>query len=196
MWLVSSCCGFCQIHWSQVLSWEWRCSWSSADRRCSNYIWVINSFIAYRGATYIRGFTVTTLPLTVKSRTSGIGALSHRSCQTRNFKMEVSLSLRKMRKRFQTPLECHKFLMSSLSLLPWKWDLTKNIISTTDAIHKYNSHPSVEKIKTYYNGDINILFHTIDVNTVMLMIGNINPRKATGYDNIPGKAIKIAHHEL
>ena len=30
-----------------VLSWEWRCSWSSADRRCSNYIWVINNFIAY-----------------------------------------------------------------------------------------------------------------------------------------------------
>ena len=27
--------------------WEWRCSWSSADRRCSNYIWVINNFIAY-----------------------------------------------------------------------------------------------------------------------------------------------------
>ena len=25
------------------LSWEWRCSWSSADRRCSNYIWVINN---------------------------------------------------------------------------------------------------------------------------------------------------------
>ena len=46
------------IHWSQVLSWEWRCSWSSADRRCSNYIWVINNFIAYKGGTYIRGFTV------------------------------------------------------------------------------------------------------------------------------------------
>ena len=35
------------IQWSQVLSWEWRCSWSSADRRCSNYIWVIDNFIAY-----------------------------------------------------------------------------------------------------------------------------------------------------
>ena len=49
------------IHWSQVLSWKWRCSWSSADRRCSNYIWVINNFIAYWGATYIRGFTVDSL---------------------------------------------------------------------------------------------------------------------------------------
>ena len=34
-----------------------RCSWSSTDRRCSNYIWVINTFIAYYGATYIRGLT-------------------------------------------------------------------------------------------------------------------------------------------
>ena len=58
MFLVSSCRCLRSMHWSQVLSWEWRCSWSSADRRCSNYIWVINNFIAYEGATYIRGFTV------------------------------------------------------------------------------------------------------------------------------------------
>ena len=58
MFLVSSCSWLRSIHWSQVLSWEWRCSWSSADRRCSNYIWVINNFIAYYGSTYIRGFTV------------------------------------------------------------------------------------------------------------------------------------------
>ena len=41
-------------------SWEWWCSWSSADRWCSNYIWVINNFFAYQGASYIRGFTVVT----------------------------------------------------------------------------------------------------------------------------------------
>ena len=41
-----------------VKSREWRCSWSSADRRCSNYIWVVDNFIAYQGVTYIRGFTV------------------------------------------------------------------------------------------------------------------------------------------
>ena len=41
-----------------MLSREWRCSWSSADRRCSNYIWVIANFIAYWGASYIRDFTV------------------------------------------------------------------------------------------------------------------------------------------
>ena len=58
MFLVSPCSCLRSIHWSHVLSWEWRCSWSSAARRCSNYIWVINNVIAYWGATYIRGFTV------------------------------------------------------------------------------------------------------------------------------------------
>ena len=52
------CSCLCSIHWSQVLSWEWRCSWSSADRRCSDYIWVIDNFIAYKGASYIRDLTV------------------------------------------------------------------------------------------------------------------------------------------
>ena len=42
----------CQVHWSQVLSQEWRYSWSSVDRQCSYYIWVINNFIAYYGALY------------------------------------------------------------------------------------------------------------------------------------------------
>ena len=58
MILVSSCSCLCPIHWSHVSSWEWRCSWSSADRRCSNYIWVIKIFIAFSSASYIRGFTV------------------------------------------------------------------------------------------------------------------------------------------
>ena len=45
MFLVSSCSWLCPIHWSQPLSLEWSCGWSSADRRCSNFIWVINNFI-------------------------------------------------------------------------------------------------------------------------------------------------------
>ena len=58
IFLVLSCSCFYAIYWSQVLSRIWRCSWSSADRRCSNYIWVITNFVAYQGATYIRGLTV------------------------------------------------------------------------------------------------------------------------------------------
>ena len=47
MFLVSPCSRLCRVHWSQVLSREWRCSWSSASRRCLNYVWMINSFNAY-----------------------------------------------------------------------------------------------------------------------------------------------------
>ena len=54
MLLVSSGSCLYPIRWSQMLSWEWRCSWSSADRRYSNYIWVINNLIAYWSAPYIR----------------------------------------------------------------------------------------------------------------------------------------------
>ena len=58
MFLVSSRSCLCPIHWSQVFSREWRCNWSSVDRRCSNFIWVIKNCFAYCGASYIRGSTV------------------------------------------------------------------------------------------------------------------------------------------
>ena len=57
--LVLSCSCLCPIHWSQMLSWEWRCSWSSVDRRCSNFIWAINKFMTSKGSSYIKGLTVT-----------------------------------------------------------------------------------------------------------------------------------------
>ena len=44
--------------WKPGVKLERRCSWSSADRRCSNHIWVVNNFIAFSGAPYIRGLTV------------------------------------------------------------------------------------------------------------------------------------------
>ena len=58
MILVSSCSCLCPLHWNQGLSREWRCSWSSADRRWSNYIWVINDYIADKCGSYIRGVAV------------------------------------------------------------------------------------------------------------------------------------------
>ena len=50
--LVNSSC-LCPIHWSRALRREWRCSWSSANRRCSSYNRVFSNFIANSGATYI-----------------------------------------------------------------------------------------------------------------------------------------------
>ena len=53
-----ACSCLCLVHLSQVFSREWRCSWSSAGRRCSNYVWMINNFNAYLEATYIRSLMV------------------------------------------------------------------------------------------------------------------------------------------
>ena len=58
MFVALSCRCLCPVHWSQVLSREWRCSWSSADRRWSNYICVINNFIAYTCVLFIRDLMV------------------------------------------------------------------------------------------------------------------------------------------
>ena len=58
MFLVLSSSGLWSIHWSQVLSWEWRCSWSSADRWCSNYIWVIKNLINKTKVCHIKGLAV------------------------------------------------------------------------------------------------------------------------------------------
>ena len=60
---MTSCRCPCPIYWSHVLSREWRCSWSSADRRCSNNIWVINNYISYYGAAYIRHLMVVYLSM-------------------------------------------------------------------------------------------------------------------------------------
>ena len=57
MILISSWNRLCPTLWSQVLSREWRYSWGSADRRCSNYIWVIDNLIAHKGAPYIKDLT-------------------------------------------------------------------------------------------------------------------------------------------
>ena len=53
IFFVSSNSWLCPIHWSQVLNREWRCSCSSADRRCSKYICVINNLIGYKGAAIL-----------------------------------------------------------------------------------------------------------------------------------------------
>ena len=65
------------------------------------------------------------------------------------------------------------------------------IISAADAIHKHKEHPNVEKIRREFDEIIGEFdFRPVTVDLVMQNIKNINPKKATGYDNIPGKMIK------
>ena len=51
----------------------------------------------------------------------------------------------------------------------------EDIVSVTDAINEYNTHPSIEKIKEYYKNDIRYFdFQTVDADTVMLMLKNLD----------------------
>ena len=71
------------------------------------------------------------------------------------------------------------------------------IISAADAIRKHKAHPSVEKIRRELDeiyGEFYLRSVTVDL--VLQNIKNINPKKATGYDNIPRKMIKIAYREM
>ena len=76
MFLISISICLCAIYWSQVLSREWRCSWSSTSRQWSKYIWVINSFIAYYCAPYMRDLMV----IDVKSKLVQVMAWCHQAC--------------------------------------------------------------------------------------------------------------------
>ena len=70
----------------------------------------------------------------------------------------------------------------------------EDIASVPQAIDEYADHPSVILIKRHYdNGIENFDFHSVDANDVMIILKNINPTKATGYDLIPGQLIRIAH---
>ena len=62
---------------------------------------------------------------------------------------------------------------------------------------KHENHPSVVKIFEKYSGNRNdFTFHKVNPHEIMLKLKRVNPRKATGYDNIPGKLIRLAHREL
>ena len=54
---------------------EWKCSWSSADGWWSNYIWVINNFIACWDMSNIRGLTV--IPQILKALRSHLNIFQH-----------------------------------------------------------------------------------------------------------------------
>ena len=72
---------FVQSIGARCSSWEWRRSWSSTDRQCSSYIWVMNNLIAYWGAPYIRELTALELFVGVGVGGGG-GALVHWSLIT------------------------------------------------------------------------------------------------------------------
>ena len=72
-----------------------------------------------------------------------------------------------------------------------------SITSVNSAISKHSSHSSVLKIRERFKeAEKTFSFECVDSQTVMLCLKNLNPRKAIGYDCIPGKILKLACREL
>ena len=70
------------------------------------------------------------------------------------------------------------------------------ITSVSDAVAKHISHPCVVKIRDKYYMGSSFSFKQVTESSIALFLRKINPRKALGYDHIPGKIIRIAHQEL
>ena len=63
-----------------------------------------------------------------------------------------------------------------------------NISSTSDAINKHATHPSVQKIREVYGKDVPSFHFKCN------KLRNIDLNKSAGYDNIPGKLTLIFAH--
>ena len=71
------------------------------------------------------------------------------------------------------------------------------IIDTRSSIDKHAAHPSIEAIKNKHgNISDSFQFHLVSENYIEKKLQKINIRKATGFDNIPGKILKLGSSEL
>ena len=127
MFTVSSCSCLSPIQWSHVLSREWRCSWSSADRWCSNYIWVIDNFIAYQGVTYIRDLTagLGSIPFFQFNSNSNSVIFNSNSNSTTHKKFQFQFQFQFQ--RFQFQFQFRRFQIPAISIEFWKWPLVPSL---------------------------------------------------------------------
>ena len=71
------------------------------------------------------------------------------------------------------------------------------ISSVNASVDIHSGHPSILKIKEkYHEANNSFSFQLVSPSTVRTYLKSFNPRKATGFDNIPGKLLRLAHEEL
>ena len=68
-------------------------------------------------------------------------------------------------------------------------------LDINDIIFKYNDHESVKLIKDMDNGDTFAL-KTLTVKQIYDILSKVNPKKATGFDELPPKLLYLARNEL
>ena len=71
------------------------------------------------------------------------------------------------------------------------------IISADEAMSTHQNHPSVIQIREKHSKLYNSFSsHAVNPEEIMVYLKQFNIKKATGYDNILGKIIPLAHKEL
>ena len=150
--LVSSCNCLFPIHRSQVLSREWRCIWSSADRRCSNYIWVINNLLPTKVWLIVEVLLYLTLDATKYLQMANTQDTIYFLFIGAHFQRFWSTDLKQHYKRCQTEkLKPLSLVMPATKSITTEsaWDFAESgwsILMTSDWIGKMPSNPLPAKL--------------------------------------------------
>ena len=86
--------------------------------------------------------------------------------------------------------------VSSIAEYIGKPDYIKDNESIESVIERHSNHPSVLQISQNFNVIDTFEFTTVAEVQVEKQIKSVNPKKATGYDQIPPRIIKLCHKEL
>ena len=108
-----------------------------------------------------------------------------------------TISLIENGKIVNTPSEVAEIFNNHYSSIASSIGFDDKIDSVEDSIEKHKNHPSIAKIREKHP-DLcdNFTFRSVSEDTVCGYLKRFDSKKATGYDNIPGRIIKLACNEI
>ena len=89
-----------------------------------------------------------------------------------------------------------KFFNSYFANIASSIGFEDGIVDVDAAIQKHSRHPRVIKIKEHLSKPSPFTFCPVSQDDISRKLKSIDIKKATGYDNIPGKILRLAHKEL
>ena len=139
---------------------------------------------------------VNTLEMSVLNKTEIYGKRYRHFSLTNGSQMERNIALSENDNIVNDSLTVAEVFNDYFSTVATHIGFDDRIESAIDAINKHSTQPSVLKIRGNHNPEHPFSFHLVDSQQVSLALKRLNARKATGYDNLPGKLIRIAYSEL
>ena len=115
----------------------------------------------------------------------------------KKFKGNTTIILNENEKTVTDPYEVAEIFNKYFVSIASEIGPPEPIVSADEAISTHQNHPSVMKIREKHSKLYNSFsFHAVNPEEIMVYMKQFNIKKATGYDNIPGKIIRLAHKEL